>query len=53
MFNRLFKKPAPATTAPDRAYVKDSYTQKVIYTGTVAACQRYVSTFGLCYVEAF
>jgi len=49
---KLFAKKTPAT-APDRAYVKDRYTQKVIYTGTVAACQRYVDAFGLCYVEAF
>lgn len=39
--------------APDRAYVKDRYTHKVIYAGTKDACLNYVVAFGRCYVEAY
>ena len=52
MFKKFYAKRA-MIPAPDHAHVKDRYTDKVIYTGTVDACQRYVDAFGRCYVEAF
>lgn len=51
MFKRFYKQAQVDT--PNRAYVKDRYTHKVIYAGTVEACQNYVRAFGQAYVEAY
>tara|TARA_R100001143_G_scaffold58224_1_gene56001 strand:+ start:194 stop:352 length:159 start_codon:yes stop_codon:yes gene_type:complete len=52
MFARFYKA-KEAKAAPDRAYVKDRWTHKVIYAGTVEACQNYVNAFGEAYVETY
>jgi len=57
MFKKFYAKrkmvQAENPNAPDRAYVKDRYTHKVIYAGTKDACLNYVAAFGRCYVEAY
>lgn len=53
MFARFYAKREAQENKPDRAYVKDRWTQKVIYAGTIADCERYRDAFGDCYVEAY
>lgn len=53
MFSKFYARRDAKTNAPDRAYVKDRWTHKVIYAGTIAACQAYRDAFGDAYVEAY